>query len=95
MDRHRTAERRSLALHRAIADRIRHDPSIVERARERLSSRTSAYREAWLEILGRTPHEIAAALERDDEEMRALRQSTPFTFVVDPRERWRIWRSVQ
>ena len=34
-------------------------------------------------------------LEADDEPMRDLRQSSPFTFVVAPRERWRIWREVR
>ena len=34
-------------------------------------------------------------LSADEEAMRDLRQSSPFTFVVPPRERWRIWREVR
>jgi hypothetical protein len=94
---HRTAELRSLALHRAIAARLRDDPTIVARARERLRTGRSApeYRDAWLALLTRSVEEVAEALTRDDEQMRALRQATPFTFVIDPRERWKLWRTVR
>jgi len=93
---HRTAELRSLALHRAIAARLRDDPEIVARARERVRAGRSAaaYRDAWLELLARPIDEIADAIVADDERMRELRQATPFTFVIDPRERWQIWRRV-
>lgn len=96
MDRHRLAEARSLALHRAIAVRLREDPSLVERARRRVeaSSTHPDYRAAWLELLSRPLEQIIEALVADDDRMRALRQTTPFTFVIGPRERWRIWREV-
>jgi hypothetical protein len=94
MDGHRTAERRSLALHRAIAARL--DASIISRARERLARLSkNHYRECWELILTQPIEAVAAAIVRDDEEMRTLRQATPFTFVIDARERWQIWRSVR
>jgi len=96
VDRHRLAEARSLALHRAIAARVREDPSLVARARLRLerSATHPEYRAAWLELLARPLDQVLEALVADDERMRALRQTTPFTFVISPRERWRIWREV-
>ena len=91
MNGHRTAELRSIALHCAIAERL--DAKVVARARVRLASHQGAYRDRWLALLDRSIEEVAAALVRDDDEMRAMRQATPFTFVIDSRERWRIWRA--
>lgn len=96
VDRHRLVEARSLALHRAIAERLRADPSLIARARCRVeqSATHPEYREAWLQLLARPLDELLEQLVADDERMRALRQTTPFTFVIGPRERWRIWREV-
>jgi len=100
VDGHRTAERRSLAYHAAIAERFLEDPSILEAARGRVDDwqRTGAVAErwtfGWAEILSRSPAEIAAMLVDPGEQMTALRQSSPFVGVLDPRTRWRLWRSV-
>ena len=42
MDLHRLAEKRSIAYHRLIAERIRRDPAVLERARARVRSWLSA-----------------------------------------------------
>lgn len=97
MEGHRTAERRSLAYHRAIAERIGRDPSIVDAARERVRAWRDVharYVEAWREILARPSAEIAALLVEDSERMTMLRQVSPFAGVLDARTRWEIWRSV-
>lgn len=96
MDLHRRAELRSIALHAVVAERLRADPKIVARARQRIerSDVHPTYRAQWVALLDGPLDELTAALVRDDEAMRALRQTTPFTFVVGPRERWRIWREV-
>ncbi len=94
---HRTAERRSLAYHRAIAERIGRDPSLVEAARARVNAWRevhSRYVLAWRQILTRPPAEIAALLVEDSERMTMLRQVSPFAGVLDARTRWEIWRSV-
>lgn len=94
---HRTAERRSLAYHRAIAERIEHDPSIIDAARERVRTWQGVhprYIAAWREVLDRPVPEIIALLTEDSERMTMLRQVSPFAGALDPRTRWQIWRSV-
>ena len=98
---HRLAEERSLALHRAVADKLASDPEALERARARVrrwleSSEVSPHwAHAWDEVLSRPLPEIRAFLVDESEEARALRQVTPFAGAIDPRTRWRIWREVR
>lgn len=99
MEGHRTAERRSLAYHRAIAARL-HQPDVLDRARERVrrwqtSHEVSAYyASAWSALLDKPLPELAGVLGDESEHMTALRQVSPFAGVLDPRTRWEIWRSV-
>jgi hypothetical protein len=101
VDLHRLAEERSIALHRVVAERLRVDASIVTRARERLARRAAEgvthphYVAAWLDLLEGPIERLCAALVSGDEGMRALRQCTPFTFVVPPRERAAIWKQTR
>jgi len=100
VDGHRTAERRSLAYHGAIAERLVHDPSIIARARARVAGWTASgsvhpkWIAAWSELLARPPAEICDKLREPTEHMAALRQVTPFAGVLDSRTRWALWRSV-
>jgi hypothetical protein len=97
VDGHRTAERRSLAYHRVIAERIVDDPSVIAVARERVRSWQGVHRRyvaAWGAIIARPVAEVAALLVEDSERMTMLRQVSPFAGVLDPRTRWQIWRSV-
>lgn len=101
MDAHRLAEARSLALHAVIALRIAEDPCIVARARARVEgwlrdgSVHPEYAARWLELLRLPAQGLARALVDPGEKARALRQVTPFAFVVPARERWAIWREVR
>ncbi|MBX3208028.1 MAG: hypothetical protein KF764_23475 [Labilithrix sp.] len=100
MTPHSLAEERSLALHRAIAERLRSEPRILERARERV--RTWAehggthreYVDAWQAVLALSLEEVAVFLVDSSEHARALRQASPFAGALAARERWRIWRAV-
>jgi hypothetical protein len=98
---HRLAELRSIALHEAIGTEVASRPELVEDARRRVRSASAegklaaSHRDAWLRILDRRIEDIVAFLRADTEEARELRQATPFTGIVGPRERWRIWRSVR
>ena len=97
MEGHRTAERRSLAYHRAIAERIVRDPLILEAARARVRSWQGVhprYVDEWQRVLEHTTSEIAALLVEDSERMTMLRQVSPFAGALDARTRWQIWRSV-
>ncbi len=98
MERHRLAEIRSLAYHRAVAERLAREPAILERARARVRgwlqrTPTPHYAIAWDEVLTRPVAEIAEFLRDDAERARELRQSTPFAGTLAPRERWRLWRT--
>jgi hypothetical protein len=96
---HKRIDQRSLALHRAIADKLRDNPALLEIARSNLdrwsvtNSRSQPYWDAWREILNRPLEEILALLVEDSERMTAMRQATPFAGVLDPRERWAIYES--
>ena len=100
MDPHERAERRSVAYHRAIAERIGADPALVVRARGRVEQwkRTGdvhpEYVGVWERVLALPPGELEATLVAETEAMRAARQASPFAGALTPRERWRIWRSV-
>lgn len=96
-DGHRTAELRSIELHRRVAARL--DDALVARARQRVcgwqadpARRRSA--QAWLALLDGPSGALAAALVRDDERMRDLRQDTPFAGVVPEPERRDVIRSI-
>ena len=98
--RHKKLEERSLALHREIAQRIRKNPDLLTRVRERLSkdigsgrfsvSLTDAMQE-WLEILrSHSVEQVLELLVDDSENARRLRQSTPFAGILTQEERRRI-----
>jgi hypothetical protein len=94
---HRRIDQRSLALHRAIAEKLRVHPELLEIARENLDRwsvsqvRSQPYWDAWRGILKRPLPEILALLVEDSEKMTAMRQATPFAGVLEPAERWAIY----
>ncbi|CAN5552924.1 hypothetical protein BH20ACT19_BH20ACT19_09440 [soil metagenome] len=92
---HRTAELRSIALHELVAGRL--DGETIDRASERVERWIDdggpvAPRVAlrWRELLRLPPAALAAHLVEDSEEMRDLRQNTPFAGAIPPHERWRV-----
>ncbi|MBK7878085.1 MAG: hypothetical protein IPJ77_20695 [Planctomycetes bacterium] len=101
MDLHRLAEERSRALHREIAARLAAEPSRVEEARARIARWASEgqlapyYVERWNALLGGPLAVLLALLVAETEEATALRQTSPFAGIVDPRTRWRIWSEVR
>ncbi|HLT38982.1 MAG TPA: hypothetical protein VK034_22015 [Enhygromyxa sp.] len=101
IDPHRLAEARSLAAHRVIAARLLDDPSLLDQARARVDAWLTEgpgahrYARAWRELLAGDVEAVARAIVEDSERGRALRQSTPFAGVLDPRERWQLWDQVR
>jgi len=95
------AEERSLALHRLVSERVRARPELIEEARARLRRWRSAgavpgpYADAWDRLLDSGIDELSRALAARGEPMTTLRSMTPFAGVVDPRERWRVWRQIR
>lgn len=101
LDPHRLAEARSLAAHRVIAARLLADPALLDQARARVDAWLTEgpdvhrYARAWRELLADNVEAVTQAIVEDSERGRALRQSTPFAGVLEPRERWRIWADVR
>lgn len=101
MDPHRLAEERSLELHRAVAERLRGEPELRERALRRVvqwqkdGSVHPHYAQLWEQVLSGSIDDICALLVERSERALALRSVTPFAGVIDPRERWRIWKAVK
>ncbi|MBI5489057.1 MAG: hypothetical protein HY905_17110 [Deltaproteobacteria bacterium] len=100
-DPHRLAEERSLELHRRVAAEIARDGTIVSRAAERVASWRvrgtlhGEYADLWMGLLRGPRGELQRVLVDESEAGRSLRQTSPFSFVVPPRERWRLWREVR
>jgi hypothetical protein len=90
---HRPAELRSLAYHRAVAQRL--DEGIVRNAQDRLSRWCSQaridprYAQRWQAILSKPPAEIAHLIDEDTPHMRDLRQSSPFAGTLSEPARLR------
>lgn len=101
---HIRIEERSIALHRAVAERIRENPELMEEAIENLKrflqqfflegrKPVSALLE-WQELLENQSLEQALEfLVSDSERARRLRQSSPFAGIITPQERWRIYEA--
>jgi hypothetical protein len=103
VSRHRLAELRSLAMHRRIAELIEDDPAVLEKARSRVgrwldgseySSASPSYALRWRELLAGPQQRLLSVMTSDDEESRALRQSSPFAGILSDRERRAILHEV-
>ena len=81
-------ETRSLALHAAVASRLLADPSLWERARERvlgwraMGSRHPHLLSAWDGLLEAPIEQVVAALVDPGDRGQRLRRSSPFAFVL-------------
>lgn len=81
-----------------IAERLSKDPSLVERARRRVSewsvsgSVSEPYIAAWATLLHGPTDELVGVLRDRGDRGRELRQASPFAGAVDPRTRWTLWR---
>lgn len=92
-------ERRSLALHRAIARRLREQPvQTLRRARRNLDRMSRKHPGArpllsrWRRILSRTTAEIMEVMLDPRPSARELRHVTPFAGVLTARERTYVYR---
>ena len=95
---HQRIDQRSIALHRAVAEKLRARPELLDRARGNIgrwypgAGAARPYLDQWLRILDQPLEEVLAAMVDDGEKMTALRQSSPFTGILEPAERWAIYR---
>ncbi|MGO9901769.1 MAG: hypothetical protein ACLP50_16980 [Solirubrobacteraceae bacterium] len=99
IDGHRTAERRSIELHRLVADRL--DDQLIDTTRDRVRGWLATpgpvhrdYAQRWLELLDGPRDDLIAALTRDTPEMRVLRQSSPFAGALSDEQRVSVLHSI-
>jgi hypothetical protein len=99
MKTHQHIDARSLAMARAIVERIDLDPARAGLEKARATCRrwleqrsTPAVRE-WMEILQGPWEEIRLVLLTESERGNSLRQNDPFCGVLSPQERWAIYRA--
>ena len=101
---HIRIEERSIALHRAVAERIRGNPKLMEEAiinlQRYLKQSFSDSRKPisplveWQELLeNQSLEEILDFIVSDSERAKRLRQSSPFAGILTPQERWRIYEA--
>jgi hypothetical protein len=96
---HSRLDERSLALHRLVAEKIRHDPALLDLARGNLrrwraaSGGLSPALAEWDRILMRSAAEIAVLLVDPSENATRLRQSSPFAGILTEAERLAIYES--
>jgi hypothetical protein len=96
---HRGPELRSLAYHRAVAQRL--DPQIVGDARDRLRRWRSEgklhprYAEQWERLLSRPLPHIARLIGSDTQRTRDLRQNSPFAGTLSEPERQRVLETLR
>jgi hypothetical protein len=101
MEPHRLAEERSLAYHRAVAERLAQEPELLDRARRRVGEwmeneePAAAWARRWAEVLAVSTAQISAFLRELSHLADELRQSSPFAGALGARERWRIWRETR
>jgi hypothetical protein len=101
---HSFLDRRSLAFHVAIAEKLRTDPKLLEKFRDRLQAMLSddrvsistrdAYREWRNMIEQRSFEEVLILLVDPSEEGTRLRQATPFAGILSKAEREAITRKM-
>jgi hypothetical protein len=99
MRTHQEIDARSLAMHRLVAEKLRRDPCLLDRANRTLarwrataSPSSQPYLEEWERILRGGLDATIAVLLDDSERATALRQCSPFAGVLSSRERFSFLR---
>ena len=92
---------RSLALHEAVATRLRAEPAILDRARALLEEwiarggRSLPLLLRWRDVLSGSVADVAAVLTDRSEDAAWLRSASPFAGALDPHTRLAILRQVR
>ena len=97
---HQDLDRRSLALHRLVAEKMRRDPALLGIVRKNMARwRTIAtpndshYLDEWDRLLQAGLDAALSVATSESESAQALRQSSPFTGILTARERFTFLKS--
>jgi hypothetical protein len=103
MRTHQEIDRRSLALHCLVAERVMRDPALFEKARRTLGRwrqtvcvASQPYLEEWERLMNQGIDACLSVAVEDSQRAAALRQSSPFSGILTNRERFAFlkqWRS--
>ena len=92
------ADRKSLALHMAVAQKLLENQEILSRARTRVAMWEVGdtvhpwYVQAWADVLGGSAEQVAAFLANPSEDACAMRQASPFAGALEVGERNAVLR---
>jgi len=102
MNRQQRSNQRSLALHRAIADKLRQHPELwrisqnnIKRWKEKMGGLPPALLEWEYLLKNRSKRQILTLLENSQEEAIRLRSSSPFAGILTQEERMKIFKIFQ
>ena len=102
MRSHQDIDARTLAMHRVIAEKIRRDPALIERARLTLARWLSTvdpasrpYLDQWQHLLSQDLETCLAAVVEESPRATALRQSSPFAGLLTHAERFALLKSTR
>jgi hypothetical protein len=96
---HRIIEKRSIALHELVREKLLSKPELVEDVKayvvklSQVHPSSKFYFDKWLELLEGSRDFLLKKLTEDSEEMCAMRQSSPFAGILNPRERWEVYET--
>lgn len=91
---------RSLRLHQVAARRLAADPELRGIARQRLRKLHDAnphgrvYQDRWADLLAGPLHALLRTMTEASEQADALRKESPFTILVTPEERRRVFTEI-
>jgi hypothetical protein len=102
MPTHQELDQRSLAMHSLVADKVRCDELLLDKAREILarwhqtaSPRTFGYLDEWQNLLDQGTQACLSMATENSEHAAALRQASPLACLLSPKERFdflKNWR---
>ncbi len=96
---HARLDERSLALHRLVAENVKADPALLDKARGNLrrwqESNDSPSRalSEWDQILSGSVNQVTEFLVERSDKATQLRQSSPFAGILTEQERLAIYES--
>lgn len=94
---YRRLDQRSLALHQAVADALRRDPSLVQKAQRNLARWEKTVPGPWIAewraVLDGPFDALLALLVAPDENAVRMQKSSPFAGVLTEAERRAIYKS--
>jgi hypothetical protein len=96
---HTRINERSLAMHRLVAEKVRANPALLDKARQNLrrwqntEGSPSLTLAEWENILSGPVAHVAQFLEERSERATRLRQSSPFAGILTEAERQTIYES--